>query len=139
MIIARHLDEHPSKQRRAMATDATRLLHRARLVLLGYEPGVAADLGRSGNRQWLLRRVARRFQALDEGDLATGAMERATAIAVCGEGNVCCRCVVTPKGIASRARHVGHSRTPRTSTPSRSWPWVATHTRLTWRPLCDCR
>lgn len=32
---------------------------------------------RSGNRQWLLRRVAWRIQMLAEGDLATRAMERA--------------------------------------------------------------
>lgn len=32
---------------------------------------------RSGNRQWLLRRVAWRIQAIAEGDLATRAIERA--------------------------------------------------------------
>ncbi len=31
---------------------------------------------RSGNRQWLLRRVAWRIQAIAEGDLATRAIER---------------------------------------------------------------
>jgi hypothetical protein len=38
---------------------------------------VFGEPARSGNRQWLLRRVAWRIQALAEGDLATRAIERA--------------------------------------------------------------
>ncbi len=38
---------------------------------------VFGEAARSGNRQWLLRRVAWRLQALAEGDLATRAMDRA--------------------------------------------------------------
>jgi hypothetical protein len=37
---------------------------------------VFCEPARSGNRQWLLRRVAWRIQALAEGDLATRAIER---------------------------------------------------------------
>lgn len=37
---------------------------------------VFGEPARSGNRQWLLRRVAWRLQALAEGDLATRAIER---------------------------------------------------------------
>lgn len=37
---------------------------------------VFGEPARSGNRQWLLRRVAWRIQALAEGDLATRAIER---------------------------------------------------------------
>jgi hypothetical protein len=37
---------------------------------------VFGELARSGNRQWLLRRVAWRLQALAEGDLATRAIDR---------------------------------------------------------------
>jgi len=38
--------------------------------------GVFEEPARSGNRQWLLRRVAWRLQAIAEGDLATRAIER---------------------------------------------------------------
>ncbi len=38
---------------------------------------VFGEAARSGNRQWLLRRVAWRIQALAEGDLASRAMEQA--------------------------------------------------------------
>jgi xanthine/CO dehydrogenase XdhC/CoxF family maturation factor len=37
---------------------------------------VFGETARSGNRQWLLRRVAWRIQSLAEGDLATRAIER---------------------------------------------------------------
>jgi len=42
---------------------------------------VFGEPARSGNKQWLFRRVAWRTQALAEGDLATRAIERSRALA----------------------------------------------------------
>jgi hypothetical protein len=42
---------------------------------------VFGEAARSGNKQWLFRRIAWRIQALAEGDLATRAIERSRALA----------------------------------------------------------
>ena len=42
---------------------------------------VFGEAARSGNKQWLLRRIAWRIQALAEGDLATRAIERSRELA----------------------------------------------------------
>ena len=42
---------------------------------------VFGETARSGNKQWLFRRIAWRIQALAEGDLATRAIERSRALA----------------------------------------------------------
>lgn len=42
---------------------------------------VFGEAARSGNKQWLFRRIAWRIQALAEGDLSTRAIERSRALA----------------------------------------------------------